>query len=67
MKVELIITKNRVPYIVNELGKDRVIVSEHNEDQDMIKFEADSQLDFLYLFHAGLSYGSESMSKALVK
>jgi len=67
MKVELIITKNRVPYIVNELGKDRVIVSEHNEDQDMIKFESDSQLDFLYLFHAGISYGSESMSKALVK
>ena len=67
MKVELIISKNRVPYIVNELGKDRVIVSELNEDQDMIKFEADSQLDFLYLFHAGISYGSESMSRALIK
>ena len=67
MKVELIISKNRVSYIVDAVGKDRVTVSEHNEEQDMIKFESDSQLDFLYMFHAGISYGSESMSKVLIK
>ena len=67
MLVELIISKERVSYIVNALGKDRVTVSEHNEEQEFIRFELDSQLDFLYMFHAGVSYGSESMAKALIR
>ena len=66
MKVELIISKERVSYIVNALGKERVTVSEHNEEQKLISFELDSQLDFLYMFHAGVSCGSESMSRALI-
>jgi hypothetical protein len=66
MQVELIISKDRVSYIVNAIGKDRITVSEFNEEQDMIKFESDSQLDFLYMFHAGISCGSESMAKALL-
>ena len=66
MQVELIISKERVSYVVNALGKDRVTVSERNEEQDFISFELDSQLDFLYMFHAGVSYGSESMAKALI-
>jgi hypothetical protein len=67
MKVELFITKDRVPYIVGELGADRVTVSEYNADQDMVSFELDSQLDALYLFHAGFRCGSDSMSKVFVK
>ena len=67
MLVELIISKNRVTNIADAIGKDRITVSEFNEEQDTIKFESDSQLDFLYMFHAGISYGSESMSKALIK
>jgi hypothetical protein len=67
MNVELFISKDRVPYIVKEIGADRVTVSEHNEDQDMIKFELNSQLDVLYMFHAGVRYGSDSMAKALTK
>jgi hypothetical protein len=65
MNVELFISKDRVPYIVKEIGADRVTVSEHNEDQDMIKFELDSQLDLLHMFHAGIRCGSDSMAKAL--
>jgi hypothetical protein len=67
MNIELFISKDRVSYIVNELGADRVTVSEYNEDQDMIKFELNSQLDALYLFHAGLRCGSDSMANALIK
>ena len=67
MLVELIISKERVSYIVNALGQERVTVSEHNEEQDFIRFELDSQLDFLYMFHAGVSYGSDSMAKALIE
>jgi len=67
MKVELFITKDRVPFIVDELGANRVTVSEHNADQDMISFELESALDVLYIFHAGFRCGSDSMSKVFVK
>ena len=67
MNIELIISKDRIPYIVEGLGADRVTVSEYNEDQDMIKFKLDSQLDALYMFHAGVRCGSDSMAKALSK
>jgi hypothetical protein len=66
MQVELIISKDRVSYIVNALGKDRVTVAEHNEEQEFVRFEVDSQMDFLYMFHAGISCGSENMSRALI-
>ena len=67
MKVELCITKDRVPYIVGEFGADRVVVTKYNEDQDQINFEIDSQLDLLNLFHAGIRCGSDNMAKALSK
>jgi len=67
MKVELFITKDRVPYIVENLGADRVTVTEHNGDQDMISFELDSQLDLLHMFHAGIRFGSDAMADALIR
>ena len=67
MKVELFISKDRIPYIVGNLGVDRVVVTEHDGDQDMISFELGNQLDLLHVFHAGISYGSDSMAKALLK
>ena len=65
MKVELCVTRDRVPYIIEELGADRVTVTMYNEDQDLIAFEVDSQMDFLYIFHAGVRCGSDAMSKTL--
>ena len=67
MKVELFVTKERVPYIVNELGADRIIVTEHNGDQDMISFELGNQLDLLHMFHAGIRFGSDTMANALIR
>jgi hypothetical protein len=67
MKAELFISKNRVSYVVEALGKDRVTVSEHDGDQDLVVFEVNSPLDLLYMFHAGIQYGSDSMAKALIK
>ena len=67
MKVELFITKERVPYIVNELGADRIVVTEHNGDQDQINFELDSQIDLLHMFHAGIRFGSDAMADALIR
>jgi hypothetical protein len=66
MKIELCITKERVPYIVDFLGANRVVVSKYDETQDMISFELDSQLDLLHMFHAGIRCGGENMAKALI-
>ena len=63
MKIELCISRDRVPYIVEEIGADRVVVSEYNEDQDLITFEAAGKKDFLYMFHAGISCGSDAMAR----
>lgn len=67
MIVELFISKGRVPYIVEELGADRVIVEKLNDggDQDLIRFEMESSIDLLHVFHAGIRYGSDSMRKAV--
>ena len=67
MKIELCISRERIPYIVDLLGTDRVTVSEYNEDQDLVTFEVDSQLDFLHMFHAGVKCGSDTMAKALIR
>ena len=67
MKVGLFVTKERVPYIVNELGADRIVVTEHNGDQDQINFELDSQIDLLHMFHAGIRFGSDAMADALIR
>ena len=67
MKVELFITKDRVSYIVDELGADRVTVSEYDATQDKVCFELDSTLDVLYMFHAGFRCGSDSMSRVFIK
>jgi hypothetical protein len=67
MKVELFISKNRVPYIVENLGADRVTITKHDGDQDMISFELGSSIDLLFMFHAGIQYGSDSMAKALIR
>jgi hypothetical protein len=67
MKIELCISKDRVPYIIEEFGTNRVVVSEYDEEQDKIEFELTSQLDVLFMFHAGIRCGSENMAKALIK
>ena len=67
MKVELFVTKERVPYIVNELGADRIVVTEHNGDQDMISLEVNGPLDLLHMFHAGIRFGSDAMADALIR
>ena len=63
MKIELCITRDRVPYIIGEFGANKVVVSKFNIDQDLIVFEANSQMDFLMMFHAGIKCGSDNMAR----
>jgi hypothetical protein len=67
MKLELAITKERVPYLVDELGEDRVEVREYNNNQDLVIFEVNDGMDILSIFHAGIQYGSDSMRNAVVR
>jgi hypothetical protein len=67
MKLELAITKERVPYLVRELGEDRVEVREYNDNQDLAIFEVNDGMDILSIFHAGINFGSESMRNAVVR
>jgi hypothetical protein len=67
MKVELFISKSRVPYIIEEMGAERIIVEKLDGDQDLIKFEMNSTLDLLHMFHAGIKFGGEYMTKTLIR
>jgi hypothetical protein len=67
MKIELFITKERVPFIVDELGANRVTVSEHDATQDKISFELEGAIDVLCMFHAGFRCGSDSMAKIITR
>ena len=68
MNVELFISKDRVPYVVEALGEDRVIVEKLDDgNQDLIKFEMNSTLDLLHMFHAGIRFGGEYMAKMLIR
>jgi hypothetical protein len=67
MKLELAITKERVPYLVEELGEDRIEVREYNDNQDLIIFEVNDGMDILCIFHAGINFGSDSMRNAVVR
>lgn len=66
MKAELFITKDRIPYIIEVLGEDRVTVTEHGGSSDLVSFEA-TYIDLLNMFHAGIRYGSDTMANALIK
>ena len=67
MKAELFVTKERVPYIVAELGEDKVTVVEHNGDQDLVTIEVVGPLDLLHMFHAGIRFGGDTMADALIR
>jgi hypothetical protein len=67
MKAELFITKERIPYVIAELGEGRVTILESGVDQDLVSLEVISSLDLLHMFHAGIQYGSDSMAKTLIR
>ena len=64
MKVELIISKDRVPYVVEGMGEGRVTVSPFNEDSYTVEFEFTSQMDLLFMFHAGIKCGTNVIINA---
>jgi hypothetical protein len=60
MLITLAISRDRIPYIVDELGTDRVTVKETPDSTtDEISFETNGGAsDFLSMLHAGIRCGS---------
>jgi len=55
MIVELFTTKERLPFIQKKLG-DKVVILEEKDDVK-IQIILESDIDALYLFHAGVDFG----------
>ena len=68
MVLEIFTHIDRLPYLQREMSK-LLVLSEPSENEQQIKISIDivDGLDILNVFHAGISYGMESMSKALIK
>jgi hypothetical protein len=67
MKVEIFTHIDRLPYLQREMNK-LVIISEPNEtEQVKVSIDIVDGLDIMNVFHAGISYGMDTMSKGLIK
>jgi hypothetical protein len=63
MEVELIISKDRIPYIIELLGNNKVTTFKYNIDSDRIVFILEDCIDVLHLFHAGVRCGHDERHK----
>jgi hypothetical protein len=66
MKVNVFTHSERLPYLQEELKEKLVVLSEVDTNgQVKISIDVIDGLDVLYIFHAGIKCGSDSMAKAL--
>jgi hypothetical protein len=59
MEITLIVTKNNAQYIKDSLGEDRVTINKVEDDASYveIRFDIETSMDALSLFHAGTKSG----------
>lgn len=57
MKYEIILYKNRMKHLQEQLGDKVKIVKELEDDMMKLEIEIDSSYDILSLFHAGVRAG----------
>ncbi len=66
MTYELVVLKERVQYLVDELG-DRIVVGEDwMVDMVQIKITINTSTDLLDVFHAGVRHGIDIMKQKVV-
>ena len=67
MIVKIFTHIDRLPYLQKEISK-LVVLSEPDEsEQVQISIDIVDGLDIMNVFHAGISYGMEAMSKAFIR
>ena len=57
MEVQLIIFKDRIPYIIECFGENKVSIYKYSDDRIKIIFKLENNIDVLHLFHAGVRCG----------
>jgi hypothetical protein len=68
MKVEIFTQVERLSYLQKNMGDKIVVLNEPDETgQVKISVEVDGALDVMEIFHAGVSYGLDTMQKVFVK
>jgi hypothetical protein len=68
MKVEIFTQVERLSYLQKNMGGKIVVLNEPDETgQVKISVEVDGALDVMEIFHAGVSYGLDTMQKVFVK
>jgi hypothetical protein len=68
MKVEIFTQVERLSYLQKNMGDKIVVLNEPDETgQVKISVEVEGALDVMEIFHAGVSYGLDTMQKVFVK
>jgi hypothetical protein len=68
MIVEIFTQVERLSYLQKNMGDKIVVLNEPDETgQVKISVEVDGALDVMEIFHAGVSYGLDTMQKVFVK
>jgi hypothetical protein len=68
MKVEIFTHTDRLVYLQRHMSDKIVVLGEPDETgQVKISVEVDGALDVMEIFHAGVSYGLDTMQKVFVK
>jgi len=68
MIVEIFTHTDRLVYLQKNMGGKIVVLNEPDETgQIKISVEVDGALDVMEIFHAGVSYGLDTMQKVFVK
>jgi len=68
MIVEIFTHTDRLVYLQKNMGDKIVVLNESDETgQVKISVEVDGALDVMEIFHAGVSYGLDTMQKVFVK
>ena len=63
MIYDFVMFKDRVPYLLEELGDRITIGEEYKNDMVIVKIRIDRGSDLLHIFHAGISLGVNKMKR----
>jgi hypothetical protein len=63
MIYEFVMMKDRVPYLVNELGDKVTVGEDYKEDMSIVHVNVERGSDLVNIFHAGIRLGLDAMNK----
>ena len=67
MIVTILIHTDRLPFLQNTMGTRLTDVVDRGDDLINVTLEINNSIDVMNVFHAGISYGLDAMSKSRTK